>query len=393
MKVARLSVGDKADRVLKFLLSMSNAHVSRALVQHGFTERDADEGWNRLRALSDGRLDRAVPRGASPEELVRLDRWENRWFPIARATLQYAYPAVEAYVFQNLRQTSGSQVVFSVQKFIERETDPEVGDDGGAARALLMERGLDDEELAFADALVTKLRMVAEPAEAAPAVDRERLEAAEEAVWRWYLQWSAIARAVPRTARRAHTGARQRRRGSQPRGGERRLTRLGSPSFLFGLAPAPSARSRRRGGGVVRRARRPRGEKERPRRRSATLRQGASTPRTARSLRRNEAPALELDRFERRNASGVFVATAADLDPPARSSAKASSTRASGSISHIAGRLASRVELRLRQAIVALGRRRQEFADPVGPDVDGPRIPRLGQPFALPSREVVPLRA
>ncbi|MEO0326233.1 MAG: hypothetical protein AAF447_25015 [Myxococcota bacterium] len=198
--MARLTVGDKADRVLKFLLSMNNAHVSRALVQHGFTERDADEGWNRLRALSDGRLDRALPRVASPEELGRLDQWENRWFPIARATLQYAYPELEAFVFQNLRQTSGSQVVFSVQKFIERvralETDPEVGDDGAAARALLVERGLDDEELAFADALVTKLRIVAEPADTAPAVDRERLEAAEEAVWRWYLQWSAIARAV-----------------------------------------------------------------------------------------------------------------------------------------------------------------------------------------------------
>lgn len=79
---------------MKLLLGLRNARVAEAPPQYGFTENDLAEGWRRLEALTCGRLQARAAVKQDPAPLARLDEWENRWFPIAGATLRGRFPAV-----------------------------------------------------------------------------------------------------------------------------------------------------------------------------------------------------------------------------------------------------------------------------------------------------------
>ncbi len=198
-----LSLGQKAERVLKLLLGMQNRRISTALAASGFTNADADEGWNLLRALNRGKRGFA---GAGPINAAvwqDLDEWENRWFPIANATLQRRFPAVHAKMFLNLSQAEGPNVILSVTTFLERLaqlTDPKsgYGAEGEQAKKLLESRGLNDATLGQARVLLEGLGKSQPSAEPLPSIEDEKLEItkAEEALWAWYLEWSEVTRAV-----------------------------------------------------------------------------------------------------------------------------------------------------------------------------------------------------
>jgi hypothetical protein len=194
--MARLTVGQKAERVLRLLIALRNPRVAMALQAHGFDDADLAEGWSNLQAVCGGRLGAPIVQRLDPEALRSLDAWENRWFPIVRATLEHRFPKLAEKVFANLAQTEGLAVVVSVSTLIERiDALAAEGDEGRRASELLAKRGLTAAELADVRAQLERMRTIPDTAPAA--FDEARaaeLGAAEKRLWDWYLEWSQIAR-------------------------------------------------------------------------------------------------------------------------------------------------------------------------------------------------------
>jgi len=197
-QMARLTVGQKANRVLQLLMGLRNPVVAAALQEHGFTDQDLEEGWKRLSGLTRQRLGVRVT-VENPAKLQELDAFENKWFPLVHFTLHRHFPEVEAELFLNLSQTEGVEVVLSVSTFVERislmaEGKAPFGTDGPAAMTLMETRGLTAERIARARALLSELGTFSAPVPVEPPAIEE--QAAEDALWAWYLEWGGIARHV-----------------------------------------------------------------------------------------------------------------------------------------------------------------------------------------------------
>ncbi len=243
--MARLTVGQKAQRLLRFLMGLGNAANMRELQQYGFDQAALDEGWALLRQTSTSRL--RVQRSAGParDQIELLDAWENHWFPIASAVLLRHHPAVHARVFQNLGQTEGKEVVLSVSTLVERIDELTTSGDT-AALATLNKHGVGEETLGVARGLLVQV-MQPPPVEPPPAADTPVfVQATEDAMWSYYLQWSAIARRAIKDRRQLREArlpalvAQRRRRGRDP--GRRRARRPGQPGHAGrALSRAPAA--------------------------------------------------------------------------------------------------------------------------------------------------------
>lgn len=202
--MAKLTLGQKADRVLDFLMGLRNRHIVVQLKPYGFGLAQLNEGWDLLRAVGKGRLDLdPVEPAYDAESLRQLDQWENKWFAISSAALTRHLPDAQKWFFKNLSQTEGPAVIVSVGTFLERwDLLDQPKDKGGppsggkAAKKLLTERGLTSAVLDQARDLLKKLGAVNGPL---PDVDADaqaeaELEKAEKAMWAWYLEWSQVAR-------------------------------------------------------------------------------------------------------------------------------------------------------------------------------------------------------
>ncbi len=202
--MAKLTIGQKAERVLTLLLALRNPRIAAALTRYGFKNEDLDEGWNLLRAVTRTQLDVAPDDSPiDPDALRALDEWENQWFVIAAATLKRRAPKVHDWLFRNLSQTDGVEVLVSVGTFLERwdlleknQQDGGLGNDGKQAKKLLATRGLTKNTIDEAKALLEKLRKIEGPLPDLEKVAAEdaSFEKAEQELWGWYLEWSAIAR-------------------------------------------------------------------------------------------------------------------------------------------------------------------------------------------------------
>jgi hypothetical protein len=192
--MARMTVGQKAVRVLKFILGIRNHRVAAALTKHGFDEAELLTGYRLLQALTRNRLV-AIPIDAESPPVLALDAWENKWYPIVAAILATAYPDLYEIVFRNLTQTTGLEVILTVGQLVERiEALPE------EPRALLAKRGLDEDAIGEAK---EQLALVAHfTAAGSSSVDPSLDAEAEKALWNWYLVWSTIVRTTV-TDRRA----------------------------------------------------------------------------------------------------------------------------------------------------------------------------------------------
>lgn len=194
-----LTLGEKTFRTIRFLFGLRSPRIATALSGYGFKNEDMVEGWNLIYALGKGKL-AILPAGPRDMEvLLKLDAWENQWFPIAEAALDRRFPAVSARFFLNLVQTEGPEVAISVRTFVDRfdelGTSEKFGAEGKKAQELLGQRGVTTAIIDEAKALLAKLTQVAEPIEpVSEAEQEEELAAAEAAMWAWYLEWSKIAR-------------------------------------------------------------------------------------------------------------------------------------------------------------------------------------------------------
>ncbi len=189
--------GQKAHRLLDFLVGLGDPRARRALERHGFSPAELDDGWARLRALSEVPIVVREPTTLPSE----LDAWENRWFPIVDVVLRTQHPRVHEVVFRNLHQTEGAEVLVSVRTLLDRldvigrpEKKGGLGKAGRDALDHLALRGLNEEALGRARALLTSVQEP--PEDDARIADPEARARAEERLWNWYLEWSGIARAV-----------------------------------------------------------------------------------------------------------------------------------------------------------------------------------------------------
>lgn len=195
----RLTTRQKAERVMSLLLGLRHPEVAEILAQSGFEQADLDDGFDRIKALTDGSLERRAPRqGVRSGTLARLDAWENRWFPVIDASLRARHPEVHAWLVGGLRQTSGNTVAPVMMMLAERlvtlPVEPSLGAEGKAARALLEKRGLTAAVLQEALDLIDGLKR---PETSRPYIepDVQGQQKAEASLWAWYLEWSTIARA------------------------------------------------------------------------------------------------------------------------------------------------------------------------------------------------------
>jgi hypothetical protein len=173
--------------------------VANALSAYGFSQADWDEGWRLMQAASGKWLVKQTPKVADPSAVEELDAWENRWFPVAQATLRRRHPELHDTLFLNLSQTSGVEVAISVSTFLRRLGQlAEQGSEGEAALKILAERGLTEAVMGEGGALLRKFGTVgfSEPDPKAPELERAEREQAEQTLWAWYLEWSTIARNV-----------------------------------------------------------------------------------------------------------------------------------------------------------------------------------------------------
>jgi hypothetical protein len=192
-----MPLGEKGARVLKFLMGMRNPRIASSMTAFGFTDADLQEGWTLLNAVGRVKLDAHAP-AADSSTIEKLDAWENRWFPIAAATLERRFPTVHAQVFKNLSQTEGPGVAVSVRTFVERFDQMAsgagaYGAEGTQAKAVLESRGLTQTVLNEARGLLETVGKIA-TINPATVQDPKVLEKAENDLWAWYLEWSQIAR-------------------------------------------------------------------------------------------------------------------------------------------------------------------------------------------------------
>ena len=195
------AIGEKATRVMRFLVGLRNPAVATALAAYGFTEADLAEGWALVHGLGKGKLAILPAQPRDLEVLVKLDAWENHWFPVSSASLERRFPAVFAGLFLNLQQAEGPEVAVTVRTFVDRydeltAPDSKYGPDGAKAKDLLAARGVTPAVVDEARNLLSQLTKVApSPITKAAIVEQEsELERAEDALWAWYLEWSKVAR-------------------------------------------------------------------------------------------------------------------------------------------------------------------------------------------------------
>lgn len=195
------AIGEKATRVMRFLVGLRNPSVATALASYGFTENDMAEGWELVNGLGKGKLATLPAQPRDMEILLKLDAWENHWFPVSAACLERRFPAVFARMFLNLQQAEGPEVAITVRTFVDRydeltAPDSKYGPEGAKARELLVLRGVTTAVVDEARNTLAQLSKIAIAPVSSVSVQEQEAELAkaEDALWAWYLEWSKVAR-------------------------------------------------------------------------------------------------------------------------------------------------------------------------------------------------------
>lgn len=195
--MAAMTAGQKARKVLEFLMGLSNPRALGSLAKVGFGPTDREEGWRLLKGTSDVVFNAAPAGPVSPKIVKQIDDWENQWFVIIEATLARRFPEVRDKVFLNLSQTEGPPVVLSVGTLVSRINA--LTAEGATARerearALLASRGVNDLAMAEISALLASAEQSTDVPLANLDDVAEQRAVNEEAMWAWYIEWSRIAR-------------------------------------------------------------------------------------------------------------------------------------------------------------------------------------------------------
>lgn len=198
--MARLSSLQKAQRVLRFVLSLRNPKISGVLAAHGFGPDDLDEVWTLFQALAPVSF---VPARTRPnptgDALRAIIAWRKRWQLVINACLTRHHPALADAWKARQRETLVAHPIPWAMAFASfhgwLSTRAASRMSGRAALALLATRGL-------TPALVDELRGLTDQAVGLPGSARAGDATAptadiEEAIgrlWAWYLEWGEVVR-------------------------------------------------------------------------------------------------------------------------------------------------------------------------------------------------------
>ena len=192
--MARLTLHEKVDRVMRLLLALRRRTVASALSAHGFAAAEIQEAFRLLAALTVTDLEGAASVIDRPDLEEKIAAWEHRWFPIVEAALRRHHPDALERLFPKIvdgmaegHAKQWGNAIFFLNAFDTLgATSPAI--------ARLHERGL-------TPAVITELRNVLDPmmhtldASPWPKGDSAAFTEAEEKLWAWYLEWSSIVRA------------------------------------------------------------------------------------------------------------------------------------------------------------------------------------------------------
>lgn len=200
-------------RTLDFVGAASrNRGIRAALQTRGYTQPVHEQGWEL--ALKAAGYRRPAPivleRPDAAKAIAAIDAWDEPTFRIARAALTGDFPEQSAFVFQDLTPQKGVASLAGVRTFLDRLDALESGEGREAtvavdqqAMAKLALRGITPEERAkMRGFLAVASGSSSETPEGALSSAEEDAAAATElreariAVWRWYAEWSDIAKAV-----------------------------------------------------------------------------------------------------------------------------------------------------------------------------------------------------
>ncbi|MBU1240267.1 hypothetical protein KKF84_06925 [Myxococcota bacterium] len=197
----RVDKNEKFLRTINFLTAVNHPEIMARLTLRGFGQDDVDHGWQLVYCAS------GVSKGSpSPvtfntfgEDIKLLNEWENIWFDVAGATLQFNFPAIHQEIFGDITKTSGQSVIINIKLFLERydALKAQTTDEARQAIALLVKRGLTEEILGDARTLMERIQSAAIPADGEAVVDRyQQMEEALMVMWSWFQQWATIARTL-----------------------------------------------------------------------------------------------------------------------------------------------------------------------------------------------------
>ncbi len=201
--MARVTSNQKVYRVIEFLLGLRDPRVNQALVPYGLSQRELSIAHQLVRAATEPRLAHRPGAAVSPALLERLDAIDNHWFPIIKFALVRHFSPIAEWVFLNLSQSEGADLVVSLGTLFSRvrqlaDGSSPFGEEGKEAFALLQERGLTDDVLADIDQQLASVEQFETPVET---FDPEVYEEAVDKLWAWYLEWGGIARTVIKNRR------------------------------------------------------------------------------------------------------------------------------------------------------------------------------------------------
>jgi len=198
--VAKLGFGTKAAKTANLLVGLRKASVAQQLKPFGLTALTLDAGWKLFVNVTDLRWEKALSKPTRKADVVtEADAFEGEWVPVIKIVLQAHYPQIADKLFAEIVRTEGKAAAISVHVLLERleamkTGESPFGEEGKQAYEYLQTRGLSDEIVSDAKNGISRLTSVQE--EEVSVFDEVALQAAEAAMWGFYLEWSAIARHV-----------------------------------------------------------------------------------------------------------------------------------------------------------------------------------------------------
>ncbi len=196
--MAKTTIGEKAVKTGILLSALRDKRVAPLMRPYGLTNADIEEGWQLFMTATMRKISSLPTSSRAPGIDTELNAFEDEWFPVVRFALKRRFPAIEEQIFLNLERANGREVTWTTAIFVERleamtRGDAPYGEEGKAAREYLRVRGLTDEHVAHAKALLEQLRRLEADVPPPPASDEE-VDGAQDAMWQWYLEWSGLAR-------------------------------------------------------------------------------------------------------------------------------------------------------------------------------------------------------
>jgi hypothetical protein len=214
-------------RGTKFLKTIArNPVVRSSLFARGLTDEELERGWGLYSMLigfnAGGEARPATRETDAAQAMNQVDAWDAPAYLAAHAVLDRRYPAVSAFLFDNLEASTGVEAVVGVERFLDRidqlragtapSVDPEQG--RSAVQLLATRKIIDEPKEADLRALIATTRRGARPDEVieAPTLDPNREKVATEFI-EWMNEWREVARlAIANRAYRISLGLARRRK-------------------------------------------------------------------------------------------------------------------------------------------------------------------------------------